>query len=42
MIVVLALIWKFGRELSLVSFSLALILGGALGNLYDRLGLSGP
>ena len=39
-IVVLALIWKFGREFSLVSFSLALILGGALGNLYDRLRFS--
>ena len=39
-IVVLALIWKFGREFSLVSFSLALILGGALGNLYDRVRFS--
>ena len=39
-IVVLALIWKFGRQFSLVSFSLALILGGALGNLYDRLRFS--
>jgi signal peptidase II len=39
-IVVIALIWKFGREFSLVSFSLALILGGALGNLYDRLRFS--
>lgn len=35
-VVVLALLWKFGRQFSLVSFSLALILGGALGNLYDR------
>src|SRR6202012_3621599 len=35
-IVVLALLWKYGRQFSLVSFSLALILGGALGNLYDR------
>jgi signal peptidase II len=35
-IVVLVLLWKFAREFSLVSFSLALILGGALGNLYDR------
>ena len=35
-IVVVALIWKFGRQFSLVSFSLALILGGAIGNLYDR------
>ena len=38
--VVLALIWKFGRQFSLVSFSLALILGGALGNLYDRVRFS--
>jgi signal peptidase II len=36
-IVVLALLWKFGRQFSLISFSLALILGGAIGNLYDRL-----
>ena len=35
-IVVLVLLWKFAREFTLVSFSLALILGGALGNLYDR------
>jgi signal peptidase II len=35
-IVVLGLLWKFGSTFSLVSFSLALILGGALGNLYDR------
>jgi signal peptidase II len=39
-IVVLALIWRFGGQFSLVSFSLALILGGALGNLYDRLRFS--
>ena len=39
-IVVLGLLWKFGREFSLVSFSLALILGGALGNLYDRVRFS--
>ena len=39
-IVVIALIWKFGRQLSLISFSLALILGGALGNLYDRVRFS--
>jgi signal peptidase II len=36
-IVVLVLLWKMGRTASLTSFSLALILGGALGNLYDRL-----
>jgi signal peptidase II len=35
-LVVVALLWKFGRQFTLVSFSLALILGGALGNLYDR------
>lgn len=39
-VVVLVLLWKFGREFSLVSFSLALILGGALGNLYDRVRFS--
>lgn len=39
-IVVVALIWKFAREFTLVSFSLALILGGALGNLYDRVRFS--
>jgi signal peptidase II len=36
-VVVLLLIWKMGRSLSLTSVALALILGGALGNLYDRL-----
>lgn len=36
-LVVLALIWKFGKQFTLVSFSLALILGGAIGNLYDRI-----
>ncbi|HEY4011244.1 MAG TPA: signal peptidase II [Acidobacteriaceae bacterium] len=35
-IVVLVLLWRYARQFSLVSFSLALILGGALGNLYDR------
>jgi signal peptidase II len=39
-IVVLVLLWKFAREFSLVTFSLALILGGALGNLYDRVRFS--
>ena len=29
-------IWRVGRQASLTSLSLALILGGALGNLYDR------
>ena len=36
-IVVLVLLWKYGRQFSLLSVSLALILGGALGNLYDRI-----
>jgi signal peptidase II len=35
-VVVLVLIWKMGRTLSLSSVALALILGGAIGNLYDR------
>ncbi|MGA7158263.1 MAG: signal peptidase II [Acidobacteriaceae bacterium] len=34
--VVLALIWKMGRAMTLTSVALALILGGAIGNLYDR------
>jgi signal peptidase II len=36
-VVVLFLVWKMGRALSLTSIALALILGGALGNLYDRI-----
>jgi signal peptidase II len=36
-IVVLAFLWKIGGELSITSVSLALILGGAIGNLYDRM-----
>jgi signal peptidase II len=39
-IVVLALLWKYARQFTLVSFSLALILGGAIGNLYDRVRFS--
>ena len=35
-IVVLVLIWKMGRTISPTSIALALILGGAIGNLYDR------
>ena len=36
-VVVLLLIGKMGRSISLTSVALALILGGALGNLYDRI-----
>lgn len=36
-IAVLIALWKTGRQISLMSVSLALILGGALGNLYDRI-----
>jgi len=35
--VVLGLIWKVGRSATLTSVALALILGGAIGNLYDRI-----
>lgn len=38
-ILVFALLWRVGRELTLTSVALALILGGALGNLYDRVRL---
>jgi len=38
-LVVLAMIWRAGRELSVTSVALALILGGAIGNLYDRITL---
>jgi signal peptidase II len=36
-VVVLSLIWKMGRSITLTSVALALILGGAVGNLYDRI-----
>jgi signal peptidase II len=35
-IVVLGMIWRMGRELSLTGIALGMILGGAIGNLYDR------
>ncbi len=38
-IVVIGVLWKVGRTVSLMSVSLALILGGAVGNLYDRVHL---
>lgn len=38
-IVILVLLWKGGRTLSASTVAFALILGGALGNLYDRVRL---
>lgn len=38
-LVVLGLIWTTGRRLTASTVALALILGGAIGNLYDRLWL---
>ncbi len=38
-IAVLIMIWRTGRRLTTTSVALALILGGALGNLYDRIRL---
>jgi signal peptidase II len=35
--IVLAVLWKAGRVVNTTSIALALILGGAAGNLYDRL-----
>lgn len=36
-VVVIGLIWKLGRTINVTSVALALILGGAMGNLYDRI-----
>jgi signal peptidase II len=38
-LVLLALMWRSGKQLSMTSIALALILGGAVGNLYDRIRL---
>jgi signal peptidase II len=35
-LVLLGMLWRVGRHLSVTSVALALILGGAFGNLYDR------
>ena len=36
-VIVLAVLWKVGRAINTTSIALAMILGGAAGNLYDRL-----
>lgn len=36
-LIVFTLLWRTGRTITLSSLALALILGGALGNLYDRI-----
>jgi signal peptidase II len=38
-IVLFGMLWRVGRQLTVTSVALALILGGALGNLYDRVRL---
>jgi signal peptidase II len=39
-IVVFGMIWRVGRAVSLTGVALGLILGGAIGNLYDRIRFS--
>ncbi len=39
-IVVLGMIWRLGRPLTVTGLALGLILGGAIGNLYDRIRFS--
>ena len=39
-VVVLGMIWRLGRTLSATGIALAMILGGAIGNLYDRVHFS--
>ena len=39
-IVVLGMIWRMGRPLTTTGVALGLILGGAIGNLYDRIRFS--
>ncbi len=39
-LVVLGMLWRMGRSVTLVSVALALILGGAVGNMYDRIKFS--
>ena len=36
-VIVLIMLWRVGRSITLTSVALALILGGAIGNLYDRI-----
>ncbi len=38
-VAVLVMLWRTGRQLTVSSVALALILGGAVGNLYDRIHL---